>query len=132
VAIIRGEWDGMCPDADARWLFDALSGSSLRRDIKIGRATHLMHLEENRFARYRETECFLSGGRQSLVQEDDMNDVAVIHGYDYGTNRAARSPVALDEFRALEQTVGWTQTDSEALVMVGDVLAGQEEAMVDS
>ena len=61
-----------------------------------------------------------------------MNDVAVIHGYDYGTNRAARSPVALDEFRALEQTVGWSQTDSEALAMVGDVLAGQEEAMVDS
>ena len=62
VAIIRGEWDRMCPDADARWLFDALSGSSLRRDIKIGRATHLMHLEQNRFALYRETECFLSGG----------------------------------------------------------------------
>ena len=24
VAIIRGEWDGMCPDTDARWLFQAL------------------------------------------------------------------------------------------------------------
>ncbi|HZK89276.1 MAG TPA: alpha/beta hydrolase [Stellaceae bacterium] len=62
VAIIRGEWDGMCPDADANWLFDALSSSPDRRDIKIGRATHLMHLEENRFALYRETECFLKGG----------------------------------------------------------------------
>jgi pimeloyl-ACP methyl ester carboxylesterase len=61
VAIVRGEWDGMCPDADARWLFDALSGSPLRHDIKIGRATHLMHLEENRFALYRETTCFLNG-----------------------------------------------------------------------
>jgi pimeloyl-ACP methyl ester carboxylesterase len=61
VAIIRGEWDGMCPDRDARWLFDALASSPLRRDIKIGRATHLMHLEENRFALYRETECFLAG-----------------------------------------------------------------------
>src|SRR5690348_14532801 len=49
VAIIRGEWDGMCHDADARWLFDRLSASPSRRDIKIGRATHLMHLEENRF-----------------------------------------------------------------------------------
>ena len=48
VAIIRGEWDSMCTDADARWLFDALSASPVRRDIKIGRATHLMHLEENR------------------------------------------------------------------------------------
>jgi len=59
VAIIRGEWDGMCRDADARWLFDGLSASPLRRDIKIGRATHLMHLEENRFALYREAETFL-------------------------------------------------------------------------
>jgi pimeloyl-ACP methyl ester carboxylesterase len=61
VAIIRGEWDGMCADADARWLFDALKASPERRDIKIGRATHLMHLEDNRFALYRETECFLRG-----------------------------------------------------------------------
>src|SRR5262249_42658234 len=59
VAIIRGEWDGMCCDADARRLFDGLSASPLRRDIKIGRATHLMHLEENRFALYREAETFL-------------------------------------------------------------------------
>ena len=66
VAIIRGEWDGMCPDADARWLFDALSPSPLRRDVKIGCATHLMHLEENRFALYREAETFLSG--------DDMEE----------------------------------------------------------
>jgi pimeloyl-ACP methyl ester carboxylesterase len=62
VAIIRGEWDGMCSDADARQLFDTLSASPLRRDIKIGRATHLMHLEENRFALYREAETFLAGG----------------------------------------------------------------------
>ncbi len=38
-----------------------------------------------------------------------MNDVSVIHGYDYGTRRSARSPVMLDELRALEQTVGWTE-----------------------
>lgn len=59
IAIIRGEWDSLCTDADGRWLFDAFKGSPQRRDIKIARATHLMHLEENRFALYRETECFL-------------------------------------------------------------------------
>ena len=59
VAIVRGEWDSLCNDADARWLFDALNASRNRRDIKIARATHLMHLEENRFALYRETACFL-------------------------------------------------------------------------
>jgi pimeloyl-ACP methyl ester carboxylesterase len=62
VALIRGEWDGMCTDADASWLFNALSAAPRRHDIKIGRATHQMHLEENRFALYCEAECFLRGG----------------------------------------------------------------------
>ncbi|HEY6336058.1 MAG TPA: alpha/beta hydrolase [Alphaproteobacteria bacterium] len=62
VAIIRGEWDGMCTDADARWLFDALSSAPIRRDVKIARATHLMHLESARYALYRETEAFLAAG----------------------------------------------------------------------
>ena len=61
VAIVRGEWDSFCTDADARWLFDALRGSPLRRDVKISRATHLMHLEENRYALYREAETFIQG-----------------------------------------------------------------------
>lgn len=61
VAIIRGEWDSLCTDADAAWLFDALRKAPIRRDIKIARATHLMHLEENRYALYREAETFLAG-----------------------------------------------------------------------
>jgi len=62
IAIIRGEWDGMCTDADARWLFDAYAASPIRRDIKIARATHLMHLEAGRYALYREAAAFLAGG----------------------------------------------------------------------
>jgi pimeloyl-ACP methyl ester carboxylesterase len=61
VSIVRGEWDSLCTDADARWLYDALSASPLRRDVKISAATHLMHLEEGRYALYRETEAFLGG-----------------------------------------------------------------------
>ena len=61
LAIIRGEWDSLVTDADARWLFDALAASPVRRDVKIARATHLMHLEENRYALYREAEAFLRG-----------------------------------------------------------------------
>ena len=30
-------------------------------DVKIQRATHLMHLEENRYALHRHTEAFLKG-----------------------------------------------------------------------
>ena len=61
-----------------------------------------------------------------------MPDIPVIPGYDYGTARAAHSPVQLDELRMLEQTVGWTEADSAAIAMAAEVLAGQEEAMVDS
>jgi hypothetical protein len=61
-----------------------------------------------------------------------MNDVSKISGYDYGSRRVAHSPVSLDELWALEKTVGWTEADSEAIAMAGEVLAGQEEAMVNS
>jgi pimeloyl-ACP methyl ester carboxylesterase len=61
VAIIRGEWDSMCSDADARFLWSALSASPMRRDVKIGRGTHLLLLETGRFALYREVQAFLLG-----------------------------------------------------------------------
>ncbi len=62
IALIRGEWDGLCTDRDARWLFDAFSASPIKRDIKINRATHLMHLETMRHALYRESIVFLLAG----------------------------------------------------------------------
>jgi len=58
-----------------------------------------------------------------------MNDMP---GYDYGSPRAARSSISPDELRALEQSVGWTAHDAQALNMAGDVLADQAEALVDS
>jgi pimeloyl-ACP methyl ester carboxylesterase len=62
VAIIRGEWDGLMLDDDAKWLFDAFTRSPEKRDIKIGRATHLMHLEAMRSSLWRESINFLLGG----------------------------------------------------------------------
>jgi hypothetical protein len=67
VAILRGAWDGLITDADARWLFDALSRSPVKRDIKIGRGTHLMHLETMRLALWRESVTFLAGGDVAAV-----------------------------------------------------------------
>ena len=61
VAIIRGEWDGLMQDDDARWLFNAFSKAPVKRDIKIGRGTHLMHLEAMRPALWRESIDFLRG-----------------------------------------------------------------------
>ena len=60
MAIIRGQCDSMCTDADAAWLLDAFAHG---RDVTVPRATHLMHLEENRHALYRETKAFLTGKR---------------------------------------------------------------------
>ena len=60
-AIIRGEWDGLIPDEDARWLFDALTHAPVKRDIKISRGTHLMHLETMRLALWHESVNFLQG-----------------------------------------------------------------------
>jgi pimeloyl-ACP methyl ester carboxylesterase len=65
VAVIRGAWDGVVPDADAAWLCGAFTSSPLARDIKIDRATHLMHLEAMRFALYRESIGFLQGGDEA-------------------------------------------------------------------
>jgi pimeloyl-ACP methyl ester carboxylesterase len=61
LAIIRGEWDAYCTDEDARWLLGAFSASPIKRDIKISRGTHLMHLETMRSALYRESIAFLDG-----------------------------------------------------------------------
>ena len=64
VALIRGEWDGIVPDEDARWLFDAFKASAIKRDIKISRGTHLMLLEAMRAALYHEANAFLLGEDQ--------------------------------------------------------------------
>jgi pimeloyl-ACP methyl ester carboxylesterase len=66
VAIIRGAWDGLVTDDDARWLFDAFTASPDKRDIKISRGTHLMHLESMRHALYRESIAFLIGEDDNL------------------------------------------------------------------
>ena len=68
VAIIRGEWDVYCTDEDARWLFDAFSTSPIKRDVKIGRGTHLMHLEAMRYALYRESIAFLGGATRRRLR----------------------------------------------------------------
>jgi len=56
--IVRGEWDSLCDDSDAAKLIKAL-GTSEKRDVRIPRATHLMHLEEQRVELYAEVSRFL-------------------------------------------------------------------------
>ncbi|MEW6640901.1 MAG: alpha/beta fold hydrolase [Pseudomonadota bacterium] len=52
VLIARGEWDSLCSDADVAWLRQALSAAPEVSDVKIAKATHLMHLETARTALY--------------------------------------------------------------------------------
>ena len=59
--IVRGEWDSLCTDADADGLRAELTGAPEVRDIRIPRATHLMHLESGRKALYAATNAFLKG-----------------------------------------------------------------------
>jgi pimeloyl-ACP methyl ester carboxylesterase len=61
LAIIRGEWDGLLLDEDARGLFDEFTQAPAKRDIKISRGTHLMHLESARVALWQESINFLDG-----------------------------------------------------------------------
>ncbi|MGL4290076.1 MAG: alpha/beta hydrolase [Phreatobacter sp.] len=61
-AILRGEWDSLTTDADAAWLLAALTEAPEKRDVKIAKGTHLMHLEESRGDLYRATIAFLKAG----------------------------------------------------------------------
>lgn len=54
--VVRGEWDRMSTDADADWLLSQ-AASPIRKDVKIPKGTHLLHLERGRdglFAAIRE------------------------------------------------------------------------------
>lgn len=73
VAIIRGEWDGLMMDEDARWLFDAFSQSPIKRDIKISRGTHLLHLEAMRSVLWKESIAFLSGDDVALIPSCELD-----------------------------------------------------------
>lgn len=59
VLIARGEWDHVTTDHDAKRLFDALSGTSDKREVKISGGNHWLHLQPRREALWAETFSFL-------------------------------------------------------------------------
>jgi branched-chain amino acid transport system substrate-binding protein len=74
VLIVRGEWDDVTPDADARWLYDRLTAAPIKRDVKIGRGSHVMHLEASRRQLYREVSAFL--GEDDVVETTHADSTA--------------------------------------------------------
>lgn len=57
--LVGGEWNSLCDDRDAGWLRAHLTRTPLR-DCKLPGGTHLMHLEESRFALWRAVRDFLA------------------------------------------------------------------------
>ena len=158
VAIIRGAWDSLVTDADARWLFDALKKAPIKRDVKISRGTHLMHLEESRYALYREAQTFLDAGDQpanasgeretvrrgqfaiSRLGDGKMKEATVVQrseaaeipGYDYARPQSAHSPLSMEELRQIEATIGWSEDDARILQQSAAIFKEKAEQMVDS
>jgi pimeloyl-ACP methyl ester carboxylesterase len=58
--IVRGDWDPWPTDRDAQWLFDELRRAPVKRDVKLSRGTHIMHLETGRAALFHEIGAFLA------------------------------------------------------------------------
>ncbi|MBE3561927.1 MAG: protogloblin ApPgb [Ktedonobacteraceae bacterium] len=54
-----------------------------------------------------------------------------IPGYTYGTSAVPRSPVSLEEFQRMKETVLFSDEDVAALRMSRDILADQVEAILD-
>jgi pimeloyl-ACP methyl ester carboxylesterase len=57
--VVRGEWDSVSNDRDADWLLSRIA-APVRKDIKIAKGTHLMHLEHSRDALFAAVRGFLS------------------------------------------------------------------------
>src|ERR1700684_183409 len=156
VAIIRGTWDHLVTDDDARSLFDALSNSPIKRDIKISRATHLLHLERNRFSLYREAQLFLepedqprpandsesekfhfqlskSNSGESKMKESTSGPDAErphIPGYTYGTGEVAKSPITMEEWETLKKSALFSAEDVFYLRLSKDILADQVDDLL--
>ena len=61
-----------------------------------------------------------------VVTDDPQN----IPGYDYGTDRAARSPLTMEDLERLKEAVWLTEDDLEALKEAATILAPQADEMV--
>lgn len=57
--LVRGAWDSSCTDSDARHLLAGLTRARTAVDVKLPRATHLMHLEQQRSALHAQVNRFL-------------------------------------------------------------------------
>lgn len=57
--------------------------------------------------------------------------ITEVTGYTYGTEVVAKSPLSIEEFELLKQTVLFTEEDEKYLHLAGEVLQDQIEAVLD-
>ena len=60
-----------------------------------------------------------------------MSENAPIPGYEFGSHSIARSPISLDELRALERAAGFDESAREWLRKAAPILGPRAEEMVD-
>src|SRR5450755_4643418 len=58
--------------------------------------------------------------------------MTTVPGYQYGSPDLASSPITLDELRQLEQAVGWSDSDRQALQSHNHIFLDKSEQMVDA
>ncbi len=102
VLIVRGEWDTVTRDGDAAWLFSALTHSPIKRDVKISRGTHVMHLEAARYQLYREVETFLGADDTPRVRSIAIAGFGALTGpvHAFGENSRAALTAAAEWINA--------------------------------
>ena len=137
MCILRGAWDGLVTDSDAAWLFERLSRAAERRDVKIGRGTHLMHLEEMRTVLWNECIAFLTTdqqGRPTLTNGEtcmqDHHETKDLPGYNPGAPEVAKSPISLEELKELKASCLFSDEDVVYLRLSYEVLKNQAQDMV--
>jgi cytochrome P450/pimeloyl-ACP methyl ester carboxylesterase len=122
--VVRGEWDSLCTDADVQWLRSVFPDGATLRDIKIPRATHLMHLEEGRVHLYRATREFLTGetpimiaganpGVADAFPRDPIAAVTHRDPYPYYADLVAHKPLYRDDRMGL-----WVASSADAVTAV--------------
>jgi pimeloyl-ACP methyl ester carboxylesterase len=143
VCIIRGAWDSVVRDDDARWLLATLRSAPITRDVKIGRGTHLLHLEANRYQLYREAQCFLEAGddargqdgtagheKRGEIMADSAKAGTQIPGYALGSPEVAKSPISMDEWDTLKKSALFSEEDVFYLRLSHDVLVDQVDQLL--
>jgi hypothetical protein len=51
-----------------------LKNAPIKRDVKISRGTHLLHLERSRYALYREAQTFLDAGDEPAAHPNSEGE----------------------------------------------------------